>query len=278
MLNELKKSLLENLESGNWTLSDLTRSLKDELRKNVPTYHDEPLSINASNYFLQTDFNPEKMYAGTGFPILPSPANNSTGIFDFFLAQLKYKGQELALEISYLDDARRNHLFKTFDKIKAHYPWFQTTVDELNLIICFFKGASFLSTSNPKILGTIFINESIFETAEELDVTIIHELAHQELFLLNMIDLLIDKDMIHNLSHARFQGYQRPPIGRFHSLHSIYRMTKYSELSIHPLFSHLKKDFFNAIEDLQSEELSFFGKEMYSRVYETYAKSLAEVQ
>lgn len=273
MSNELKSKLLNSLEMDNWIIDDLTQSLKTELQNQLKFYYNSPLSINVSNYFLKTDFTDEE-FKDLTFPLVPNELNNRNGVFDFFLSNLKYQGNDLSLQIAYLEEENHFKLFQSIKKIETYYPKFQSMINDLNLFICFFRGAHFLSTSNPKILGTIFLNEQIFEKPEELDLTIVHELAHQELFLLNMVDLLIDKEMINNLSHARFQGYKRPPIGRFHSLHSIYRMTKYSELCDHPLFATLIKEFAAAIEDLNINELSLLGKKMYKRIYMKYLEDL----
>jgi hypothetical protein len=49
-------------------------------------------------------------------------------------------------------------------------------------------------------------------------------LAHQELFLVNLVDRLVNSSSDYALAHAPLQGTERPPIGRLHSAHALFRM------------------------------------------------------
>ncbi len=274
MKMELMLGLINKLKNDNWLFNDLVEPFKIELQKKYSNFTNVPLPVNVSNYFYETKFT----YLGENnqsYPVVLNLHSNNKAIIDFFLKQLKYKGRNLSIEMAELNEVHFSRLVESVNEICRHDSFFFESINQINLLICFFKGENFISTSSPKLLGTIFINKSVFETLpSEIDITIVHEMAHQELFLLNMVDLLIDSNKINNLAHARFQGYERPPIGRFHSLHSIFRMTKYAEKSGHLLFEKLRVDYLNALDDLKVDELSSFGAKIYNQIYVEYRNYL----
>lgn len=99
-------------------------------------------------------------------------------------------------------------------------------------VICFLRvrNSQYRSASHPHLYGAILIGDGIaLQSAHDVAVSIVHELAHQELFLLNMIDRLVNRAFDFNEIHAPFQGKRRPPIGRLHSLWALYRMVQFHE-------------------------------------------------
>lgn len=86
----------------------------------------------------------------------------------------------------------------------------------------------FRSGSHPHAFGCIFFGDRISEfSVPEVATSIVHELAHQELFLLNLVDRLVESDADFKLVHAPFQGTKRPTIGRLHSLYALFRMVEF---------------------------------------------------
>ncbi len=86
----------------------------------------------------------------------------------------------------------------------------------------------FRSASYPRAQGCIFLGEKAFRMSPEaLATSLVHELAHQELFLVNLIDRLVCAERDYNLVHAPFQGKCRPPIGRLHSFYALFRMIQF---------------------------------------------------
>lgn len=82
-----------------------------------------------------------------------------------------------------------------------------------------------LGTSFPQSFGTVYFGNRLSDvTAEDLAISLCHELAHHELFLINLYDRLINPGFDRSLKFAPFQNKERPPIGRLHSLFAIYRM------------------------------------------------------
>lgn len=92
------------------------------------------------------------------------------------------------------------------------------------------QNVGFRSGSHPHAFGCVFFGERIMEfTEREVAVSIVHEMAHQELFLFNLLDRLVESEADFKLVHAPFQGMVRPTIGRLHSLYALYRMVEFQQ-------------------------------------------------
>lgn len=99
-----------------------------------------------------------------------------------------------------------------------------------NIVSCLVRvnSVGFRSASHPHLFGIILIGDKANDfTSEQLAVSLVHELAHQELFLINLLDRLVNQPFDYNEVHAPFQGIKRPPIGRLHSLWALYRMVEF---------------------------------------------------
>ena len=82
-----------------------------------------------------------------------------------------------------------------------------------------------LGTSYPQSFGTVYFGNRLLDvTVDELTISLCHELAHHELFLINLYDRLINPEFDRSLRFAPFQNKERPPIGRLHSLFALFRM------------------------------------------------------
>jgi len=92
------------------------------------------------------------------------------------------------------------------------------------------QNVGFRSGSHPHAFGCVFFGARIMEfTEREVAVSIVHEMAHQELFLFNLLDRLVESEADFKLVHAPFQGMVRPTIGRLHSLYALYRMVEFQQ-------------------------------------------------
>lgn len=86
---------------------------------------------------------------------------------------------------------------------------------------------SALGASHPHAMGTIFYGDALMSaTTEQLQLSIVHELGHQELFLINLVDRLVapGQDSVERLSPL--QQKHRPTIGRLHALAALARMIR----------------------------------------------------
>ncbi len=92
------------------------------------------------------------------------------------------------------------------------------------------ENVGFRSGSHPHAFGCIFFGERIREfTVQEVAISMVHEMAHQELFLFNLLDRLVEAEADFKLVHAPFQGTVRPTIGRLHSLYALSRMVEFEK-------------------------------------------------
>lgn len=128
------------------------------------------------------------------------------------------------------------------------------------------KNVSFRSASSPHAFGCIFFGESMDRLSpNDLAVSIVHEMAHQELFLFNVLDRLVHAEADFNLVHAPFQGTIRPPIGRLHSLYALFRMVEFEKQAGLPHEKH-EQLVFATIDSFQSFELTDFAKRLIQAI------------
>ncbi len=97
------------------------------------------------------------------------------------------------------------------------------------------------------------------QTAQELAVSVVHEMAHQELFLVNLLDRLVNEPWDYNQVHAPFQGMKRPPIGRLHSMWALYRMVQFQR-SIGDINQKHQVLLQQNVEAFEDQELTSFAK------------------
>lgn len=93
------------------------------------------------------------------------------------------------------------------------------------------SNVNFRTASFPHFQGVVVLGPKAFDlSATQLAISIVHETAHQELFMVNVVDRLINEPFDFNEVHAPFQGTKRPPIGRLHSLWALYRMVQFQKM------------------------------------------------
>lgn len=123
-------------------------------------------------------------------------------------------------------------------------------------------GVNFRSASHPHIFGLILLGDGVLsQTEEQLAVSVVHEMAHHELFLVNLLDRLVNEPWDYNQVHAPFQGMKRPPIGRLHSLWALYRMVQFqrSTGNVNQKYQDLLRQNVEAFED---QELTSFARRL----------------
>ena len=124
------------------------------------------------------------------------------------------------------------------------------------------RSVNFRSASHPQIFGLILIGDGALElTAKQLAVSIVHELAHQELFLINLLDRLVNQPFDYNEVHAPFQGTKRPPIGRLHSMWALYRMVQFQKIQ-NETDQKYQELLLKNVEAFEDQELTPCGKKL----------------
>jgi hypothetical protein len=119
-----------------------------------------------------------------------------------------------------------------------------------------------LGASFPQSFGTIYYGNRLTDIASEsLAISLGHELAHHELFLINLYDRLVVPEFDKSLRFAPLQKKVRPPIGRLHSLYALFRMIQTKRRTGSEFANDLSM--FRATEDtFGKDELSPFAREM----------------
>lgn len=119
-----------------------------------------------------------------------------------------------------------------------------------------------LGTSFPQSFGTIYYGERVSEIeVEPLAISLSHELAHHELFLINLYDRLINPAFDKSLRFAPLQKKERPPIGRLHSLFALFRMIQ-TKVKTGAEFANDLRMFHATEETFGNDELTPFAREM----------------
>jgi HEXXH motif-containing protein len=85
------------------------------------------------------------------------------------------------------------------------------------------------SGSSPRFFGCILMPTNAFEIAPGLlAADLVHEMAHQELFVLNAYDRLVSPHADETWRFSIFAGIPRPTMGRFHAAHALFRLVQLS--------------------------------------------------
>lgn len=127
-------------------------------------------------------------------------------------------------------------------------------------------GGNFFGASHPFLFGIIHLGRKFLDGDPfDRQLTIVHELGHQELFLFNTIDPIVNSPYEQNMLHGPFQGKDRPPIARMHSLFALFRMVQRErENGINKSLNSelLQKNLIS----FQSRELTGFGQGLVNSI------------
>lgn len=147
---------------------------------------------------------------------------------------------------------------------------------EFNKQIVIYDGTEWIASSQPHYLGAIFLNRSLLSTPA-LAETIVHELAHQELFCLNLVDRLVMPEADKKQVYAPFQKLARPPIGRLHSAHALFRVGQF--LAPGEAFSETLKCLAETVMTFERGDLTELGtflvEECYAPLFNQIERKLA---
>lgn len=121
------------------------------------------------------------------------------------------------------------------------------------------SGGDFYGASHPHIMSMILLGDKFYQASiMDRALSLVHEMGHQELFLINTMDRLVQRGFEYNMLHAPFQGKERPPIGRLHSLFALFRMVQFEREN--GIFQTNNHDLLRAnLESFCGDELTPFG-------------------
>ncbi|MGE0631451.1 MAG: HEXXH motif-containing putative peptide modification protein [Pseudobdellovibrionaceae bacterium] len=223
----LVQQLQTKLKTGNWIFDDVSPSFQRQLEKKV---NSQKLNKNISELCLA---HYKKL------SLSETMVNSSTrGLSDINISAQTLNAIENILSTEYpgshvkqFENMVSEKLNRSLHFIETLNPLVYPLIDRTITLFLRVSGVSFRSASHPLLFGIILIGDGVEGlSSEQAAVSIIHELAHQELFLINLVDRLVNRPFDHNEIHAPFQGKKRPPIGRLHSLWALYRMVEFQML------------------------------------------------
>ncbi len=254
--------LIQNqLEMGNWVVGGISDHLKLQLSKHHSTVELDPgLTSRSLAYYKRlnlTDVTIQSVTKGIDDLALSNIAKSAINS----ILEREVRGAQISAGFSIPE---REHLKLAFRFIRENDNPLSLLLNKL--IETFFKAENvhFRSASHPHLMGSIILSaKAIEQTTDQLAVSIIHEMAHQELYMLNLIDRLVVRKFDYNEIHAPFQGRNRPPIGRLHSMWALHRMLQFERKIGVNLEKHanLLKQNCKAFE---VKELTEFGKILVS--------------
>jgi hypothetical protein len=255
-----KQKILNTLDNGHWILDDLSSLL---LKK----FKEEQLALNF-------DENCLKNYVISYYCYYKSPLNSL-----FYCPQLDEKFNRILVEkvskegrISFFTDLEISNILSSLNDIKESGTGNFKFINELSFIKM--ESLQFKSASNPHLIGTIILTNQInFNKIYELSKSIIHELAHQELFLINFYDRLILESSDGVSKFSPYQKTVRPPIGRLHSLWALFRMVQYGRFQ--GGFDENEMLLFNqTIQTLEDKILTDFGVNLVKTIKDYLEKKI----
>lgn len=218
-----KDQILQNLVRGVWVIPAILPGYIDVLKKRLSAQHETlaelaPFGLTAL-YFQNTRFAEAK----AEFEKVEGFIFEGSDTSGHFLQSLIDTAVPNAIRVN-VTQKHREAATKVLARIKETTPAVYALIVSCGVKLCLVKGTKFRSASHPHFWGLVFLNEDqLFET-DPCAVSIVHELAHQELFLINLVDRLVNSSADYSMAHAPYQGRERPPIGRLHSGHALFRM------------------------------------------------------
>lgn len=217
---------MDELKSGGWIFSRIQPLFHSSLQKRCRVSENQVLTtlqLTLLAYLnISLIFNPsakEKIF------ISPSDFAK-TSDFDFLISKVYPEGSPKSFSKSeYLLISETVHF------LKQKSPPLYSIFNDVFLAFCRVESGRFCGASHPHAFGMYFAGNRFFSLeVEERAVSLVHELAHQELFLIQLIDRLVEAEADYRMAHAPYQNSLRPPIGRLHSLAALARMISFCDL------------------------------------------------
>lgn len=255
----LKETCLAALKEGSWTFDVLGPVFRSALIKRV---HGENPALSLHNHSMMELTLSAYRRASPAEPLqaeakIIDPAAQSKPI-RATLQDLAEATVDGGVTATFTSD-EKNRINNAIEMIGRYAP--KSAQEFQRWITHFLKldGVPFRSASHPHAFGCIFLSSRIASmNPSELATSLVHEMGHQDLFLLNIIDRLILEEADYKMAHAPFQGILRPPIGRLHSYFALFRMIQFERLAGLDTQKHSRL-FFETKKSFSRNELTAYG-------------------
>jgi hypothetical protein len=252
------EQLIEKLLNKQWVISELLSNFRNLLffgsgSEKLPT------SVLTAQKYLNLNLMDS---VSQGSVPLYEIGDSSLTLSSRVLNAASIESIHVALSSEHLAKWEEQKLF-----LRNMHPFFHAQAFKYLDGISLISNSNFRSASHPHFWGLVFLNVSrLMGDVKDCAISIIHEAAHQELFLLNLIDRLVVNSFDFSMVHAPFQGRERPPIGRMHSAHALFRMLNATTPGSEENGSYkllLRK----TIDSFQPNELTSFANRIVDSVY-----------
>lgn len=249
----LKDEIISNLKNQEWSFDTLFPDFDESLKlKSDKSF----ITSRCAEYYLNSEIDVLINEPATYYPYLIT-ANDSCGFWDYVLE--KISSDTIKFRLADFNPEHIESILESLIKIKKNDPIVYSYFKKYIPFILVVEKNEAYSLSTPHLFGTIILSENLFSSTEDVDITLVHELAHQELFLINLIDSLINERFLSSLKYSPFQRKERPPLGRLHASHALFRMSQYSLKSNNCNHNSIKQEFAKMIATLQEFELTRLG-------------------
>lgn len=253
----ISSTLQKYVESGHWVAGELAGHLLKQLSKNQPSLHREPgLTSRCISHYRRLKLDDIKLQSDSkGLSDLEISVGAEKAVNDIFNRELENASLAQGFTV---EESKK--LTSALELIRSLDPQVFSILSKVVGLFIKAENVQFRSASHPHLMGTIILSEKAFkQDTNGLAVSVVHELAHQELYFLNLMDRLVVKAFDYNQIHAPFQDRKRPPIGRLHSMWALYRMVQFERKIGVPVQKHEDLLRRNCIA-FELPELTEFGK------------------
>lgn len=251
------ETVLSLLSSGRWSLDAIAPAYARALAKTVGANPNQ--KISELTMMCHADVAASSVYVKPNQMVLDRNLVG-TGVAELIEKTLAH--QYPTSKINPFDSSMLQKINAAFAVIENADHAFGNIVRKHIDGFIFVSDVNFRTASFPHFQGIVILGAKAFElSATELAISVVHETAHQELFMVNVVDRLINEPFDFNEVHAPFQGTKRPPIGRLHSLWALYRMVQFQKMIVEINSKHSELLFQNC-EAFEPGELTAFATKL----------------
>lgn len=278
----LRDASLSAIEKGEWTFDVLAPQFEAALIKRVqgrnPSLSNEMRSLMEWTLLAYQTPSPDAQDRIMSEDLFIDPARQPETIQRALskLAESTIDGAQ----VSTFTEGEKKRIRRAIQLIQLSSPQTWRAFERWITHFLKFENVPFRSASHPHAFGCIFLNPRLELMSDlELSTSIVHEMGHQDLFLLNIIDRLIQVPADYKLAHAPFQERMRPPIGRLHSYFALFRMIQFQDQNALDS-NHYRNLFEQTRTTFADDELTPFGFQIVEAVaqYLIHSRRVAGVQ
>jgi hypothetical protein len=266
-LNEVKGMLLEGL----WCFSSLLQPYHEQISSAIlakKSLSAENIPTSQLSLLLYSALPMDELALAFSSPSRMLHFNNNCnsrvreflgGLFSAHSPQIfKQSGAEDGINVQELTSA-----------LASYSPQLEKGFRALDIRFFVSNTGDFFGASHPKAIGIVAVGFRFETLSFQFQLrSIVHEMAHQELFLVNLLDRIILPGNEFHVAYAPLQKKERPLIGRIHSAHALFRMAQFEKrlnLQCESPSVHL---LMQTIQTIPLHGLTDFGRFLVTEIYE----------